>query len=150
MPPKQTKKTLWVECERCGCSITSNDRNVHAELNCAKDQLKCPFVADRILYTWVMRTGAAPDDAPKDAVMIHSSAASLIGAVIGGALELSRDGVPSMVKRMWPSKASSLAAIVLPAGGKLYKSDTINMCYIFIIQKIYLYILVKWIRTTNI
>ncbi|CAH2077159.1 unnamed protein product, partial [Iphiclides podalirius] len=42
-------------------------------------------------------------------------AASLIGAVIGGPLVLWRKGEPMFVKRMWPSKSSALAAIILPA-----------------------------------
>ncbi|KAG6451957.1 hypothetical protein O3G_MSEX007383 [Manduca sexta] len=115
MPPKQAKKTLWVDCDRCGCTITSNDKNIHAELNCTKNQLKCPYIEDGRLYTWLERTGAPPDGAPKDAVLVHPSAGTLIGSVIGGALELCREGAPTMVKRMWPSKGSSPAAVILSA-----------------------------------
>ncbi|CAG4999197.1 unnamed protein product [Parnassius apollo] len=115
MPPKQVKKTLWVDCERCGCSITSNDRNVHVELNCVKDPVKCPYVEEGKLYTWLQRASAPPEGAPRDAVLVHPSAASLIGAVIGGPLELSRNGAPKLVKRMWPSKSSAPAAIIIPA-----------------------------------
>ncbi|RVE50739.1 hypothetical protein evm_004649 [Chilo suppressalis] len=115
MAPKQAKKTLWVDCERCGCTITSNDKNTHTELNCGKDQLKCPYVEDGKLYSWLVRGAASPDGVPKDAVLLHPSAGMLIGAVIGGALELSRDGAPKLVKRMWPSKNSASAAVMLPA-----------------------------------
>ncbi|CAH0406774.1 unnamed protein product [Chilo suppressalis] len=115
MAPKQAKKTLWVVCERCGCTITSNDKNTHTELNCGKDQLKCPYVEDGKLYSWLVRGAASPDGVPKDAVLLHPSAGMLIGAVIGGALELSRDGAPKLVKRMWPSKNSASAAVMLPA-----------------------------------
>ncbi|XP_075974183.1 ATPase family gene 2 protein homolog A [Anticarsia gemmatalis] len=115
MAPKQAKKTLWVDCERCGCIITSNDKTSHSELNCGKDQVKCPYVEDGKLYTWLERSVAAPDNAPKDAVMLHPSAASLISAVIGCPLLLSREGAPTMVKRMWPSKSSAPAAVILPA-----------------------------------
>ncbi|XP_068632577.1 ATPase family gene 2 protein homolog A [Battus philenor] len=115
MPPKQVKKTLWVECELCRCIITSNDRNVHVELNCAKDQVRCPYVEDGKLFTWLQRAGTPPDGAPRDAVLIHPSAGALIGAVIGAPVELSRKGAPKLVKRMWPSKSSAPAAIILPA-----------------------------------
>lgn len=115
MPPKQAKKTLWVECEKCGCSVTSNDKNVHTELNCAKDQVKCPFIYNGELNTWLERTGSPADGIPRDAVMVHPSAGSLINAVIGGALQLTREGAPAMLKRMWPSKTSSPAAVILPA-----------------------------------
>uniref|UniRef100_A0A2A4K480 AAA+ ATPase domain-containing protein n=1 Tax=Heliothis virescens TaxID=7102 RepID=A0A2A4K480_HELVI len=115
MAPKGLKKTLWVDCERCGCSITTNDKNIHVELECKKDQLKCPYVDDGKLFTWLQRTGVAPDGAPRDAVLVHPSAGTLIGAVIGCPLQLSRDGAPMMVKRMWPSKASAPAAVILPA-----------------------------------
>lgn len=117
MPPKQPKKTLWVDCERCGCSITSNDKNIHVELDCAKDQLKCPYVEDGKLFTWLQRTGVGPDNAPREAVLVHPSAGTLIGAVIGCPLQLSKEGAPAMVKRMWPSKASAPAAVILPAAG---------------------------------
>lgn len=116
MPPKP-KKTLWVDCERCGCSITSNDKNIHIELNCAKDQVKCPYAEDGKLFTWLQRSGALPEGTPKDAVLVHPSASALIGAVIGVPLLLTRDGAPTMVKRMWPSKASAPAAVILPAAG---------------------------------
>lgn len=119
MAPKTPKKTLWVDCERCGCSITSNDKNTHVEINCGKDQVKCPYVEDGKLYTWLERTVAPPDGAPKDAVMLHPSAGSLIGAVIGCPLLLSREGAPAMVKRMWPSKSSAPAAVILPAAGMI-------------------------------
>ncbi|XP_053612586.1 ATPase family gene 2 protein homolog A [Plodia interpunctella] len=115
MPPKQAKKTLWVDCERCGCSITSNDKPVHVELNCAKDQLKCPYIEAGVLYSWLVRGGAPPDGVPRDAVMVHPSTSSLIGAVIGGPLEICRDGAPKLVKRMWPSKNCAPAAVILPA-----------------------------------
>lgn len=117
MPPKPPKKTLWVDCERCGCSITSNDKNVHVELNCGKDQLKCPYVEGGKLCTWLQRAGSVPEGAPKDCVMVHPSAGSLIGAVIGAPLQLWREGAPVMVKRMWPSKASAPAAVIIPAAG---------------------------------
>ncbi|XP_026732894.1 ATPase family protein 2 homolog [Trichoplusia ni] len=115
MAPNKAKKTLWVDCERCGCSITSNDKNIHVELNCGKDQLKCPYVDDRKLFTWLQRTGVAPEGAPRDSVLVHPSAGTLIGAVIGCPLQLTREGAPTMVKRMWPSKASAPAAVILPA-----------------------------------
>lgn len=121
MPPKQAKKTLWVDCERCGCSITSNDKNVHVELNCAKDQLKCPYVENGRLHTWLVRGAAPPDGVPADAVLVHPSAGTLVGAVIGGPLELNREGAPTLVKRMWPSKTSAPAAVILPAAGKILK-----------------------------
>ncbi|KOB76442.1 Spermatogenesis-associated protein 5 [Operophtera brumata] len=116
MPPK-LKKTLWVDCELCGCSITANDKNTHVEFKCARDQVKCPYVEDGKLYTWLQRTGPLPEGPPKDAVMVHPSASLLLGAVIGAPLQLTRDGAPSMVKRMWPSKASAPAAVILPAAG---------------------------------
>lgn len=122
MPPKQKTKTLWVDCENCGCSITTNDRNIHVELSCGKDQIKCPYVQDGVLYSWLLRAGAPPEGAPGDAVMVHPSAGALIGAIIGAPLELRREGAPSMVKRMWPSKASAPAAVILPAAGKMCKS----------------------------
>ncbi|XP_061729686.1 ATPase family gene 2 protein homolog A [Cydia pomonella] len=119
MPPKSSsqhaKKSLWVECEHCGRSITSNDKNTHVESKCEKNQVKCPYVEDGKLFTWLERAGSPPEGAPKDAVFIHPSAGSLIGAVIGGPLELSRQGAPKLVKRMWPSKASAPAAVILPA-----------------------------------
>lgn len=117
MPPKQAKKTLWVDCERCGCSITSNDKNIHTELNCVKDQIKCPYIENDKLYTWLERAGAPPEGAPSNAVMIHPSAGSIIGAVIGDPLELTREDAPPIVKRMWPSKTSSPSAVILPAAG---------------------------------
>lgn len=115
MAPKQAKKTLWVDCERCGSSITSNDKNIHVELNCLQDQVKCPYILDDKLYTWLERAVAPPEGAPKDLVMLHPSAGALIGAVIGCPLLLSRKGAPAMVKRMWPSKSSSPAAVIVPA-----------------------------------
>ncbi|CAH2108683.1 unnamed protein product [Euphydryas editha] len=115
MPPKQAKKTLWVECERCGCSILTNDKNVHIELNCGKDQVKCPFVENETLFTWLERASAPPENIPRDTVLVHPSAGTLIGAVIGKPLELKRDGAHTLVKRMWPSKASAPAAVILPA-----------------------------------
>ncbi|XP_049868293.1 ATPase family protein 2 homolog [Pectinophora gossypiella] len=129
MPPKpstpQAKKTLWVECERCGCSITSNDKKTHVDLNCVKDQVKCPYVEDGKLHSWLERAGFPPEGAPRDAVLVHPSAGSLIGAVIGGPLELCRDGAPTLLKRMWPSKASAPAAVILPAAdlAGLWMSD---------------------------
>ncbi|CAH2240545.1 jg6459 [Pararge aegeria aegeria] len=115
MPPKQTKKTLWVECERCQCSVLTNDKNVHIDLNCSKDQVKCPYIENETLFTWLERASAPPDSVPRDAVLVHPSAGTLIGAVIGKPLELKRDGAPTLVKRMWPSKASAPAAVILPA-----------------------------------
>ncbi|XP_046962410.1 ATPase family protein 2 homolog [Vanessa cardui] len=115
MPPKQAKKTLWVECERCHCNILTNDKNIHIELNCGKDQVKCPFVEEDTLFTWLERASTPPDNVPKDTVFIHPSAGTLIGAVIGKPLVLKRDGAPTLVKRMWPSKASAPAAVILPA-----------------------------------
>ncbi|KAM3963745.1 LOW QUALITY PROTEIN: ATPase family gene 2 protein homolog A [Aphomia sociella] len=115
MPPKQAKKTLWVDCERCGCCITSNDKNTHVELNCLKDQLKCPYIEEGKLHSWLVRGGPLQEGVPKNSVMVHPSAGSLIGAVIGGALQLSRDGAPTLVKRMWPSKTAAPAAVILPA-----------------------------------
>lgn len=94
--------------------------NTHAELNCNKDQVKCPYVEEGKLYTWLQRTGPLPEGPPKDAVMVHPSASALIGAVIGAPLQLMREGAPLMVKRMWPSKASAPAAVILPAAGKLF------------------------------
>lgn len=117
MPPKQVKKTLWVECERCHCNILTNDKNIHIELNCEKDQVKCPYIEENTLFTWLERSSIPPDNVPKDAVLIHPSAGSLIGSVIGKPLELRRDGAPTLVKRMWPSKASAPAAVILPAAG---------------------------------
>lgn len=117
MPPKASKKTLWVECEQCGCTITSNDKNVHVELSCSKDQVKCPYVEDGRLFSWLERAGTPPEGAPRDAVLVHPSAGTLIGAVIGGPLELNREGAPALVRRMWPSKASAPAAVILPAAG---------------------------------
>ncbi|KAL4710643.1 hypothetical protein ACJJTC_003279 [Scirpophaga incertulas] len=114
MPPKQTKKTLWVDCERCGCSITSNDKNIHVELNCKEDQIKCPYIKDGTLSTWLVRGAAPPSGVPKDAVLVHPSAGMLIGSVIGGPLELCREGAPKLAKRMWPSKTSAPAAVILP------------------------------------
>lgn len=121
MPPKNSSnksKTLWVDCDRCGCSITSNDKNTHVDLNCGKDQVKCPYVESGKLYTWLERAGSPPEGAPRDAVLVHPSAGTLIGAVIGGALVLQRDGAPPLVKRMWPSRASAPAAVILPAAGE--------------------------------
>ncbi|CAG9579088.1 unnamed protein product [Danaus chrysippus] len=115
MPPKLAKKSLWVECERCHSNILSNDKNAHVELNCSKDQVKCPFIDENIFYTWLERASAPPENVPRDAVMVHPSAGALIGAVIGKPLELKRDGAPTLVKRMWPSKASAPAAVILPA-----------------------------------
>ncbi|XP_072939143.1 ATPase family gene 2 protein homolog A [Epargyreus clarus] len=115
MAPKSAKKTLWVECEKCHCSITSNDKNLHTELDCVKDQVKCPYVEEETLYSWLERACAPPETAPRDAVLLHPSAASMIGAVIGGPLELSREGAQTLVKRMWPSKGSAPPAVILPA-----------------------------------
>ncbi|VVD03324.1 unnamed protein product [Leptidea sinapis] len=115
MPPKQVKKTVWMECESCQCSIPSNVKNVHLDLNCAKDQLKCPFVENGKLFSWLERTSSLPDNAPRNAVLLHPSAGSLINAVIGGALELKKEGVPTLLRRMWPSKASSPSAVILNA-----------------------------------
>ncbi|XP_052755119.1 ribosome biogenesis protein SPATA5 [Galleria mellonella] len=115
MPPKQVKKTLWVDCERCGCCITSNDKNAHVNLNCEKDQLKCPYIEEKKLHSWLVRGGPLQEGVPRSSVMIHPSAGSLIGAVIGGALQLSREGAPTLVKRMWPSKTAAPAAVILPA-----------------------------------
>lgn len=120
MPPKASKKTLWVDCERCDCTITSNDKNVHVELNCGKDQVKCPYVEDGRLFSWLERAGTPPEGAPRDAVLVHPSAGTLIGAVIGGPLELNREGAPTLVRRMWPSKASAPAAVILPAAGAFF------------------------------
>lgn len=120
MPPKASKKTLWVDCERCDCTITSNDKNVHVELNCGKDQVKCPYVEDGRLFSWLERAGTPPEGAPRDAVLVHPSAGTLIGAVIGGPLELKREGAPTLVRRMWPSKASAPAAVILPAAGVFF------------------------------
>ncbi|CAB3238811.1 unnamed protein product [Arctia plantaginis] len=115
MAPKSAKKSLWVDCERCKCTITSNDKNAHIELNCKKDQIKCPYVEDGKLYTWLERSMGNPEGTPKDAVMIHPSTATLIGAVIGCPILLSRKGAPTIVKRMWPSKYAAPVAVVLPA-----------------------------------
>ncbi|XP_059055453.1 ATPase family gene 2 protein homolog A-like [Achroia grisella] len=115
MASKQAKKTLWVDCERCGCCITSNDKNKHVELNCSKDQLKCPYIEEKKLHSWLVRGGPLQEGVPRNSVMVHPSAGSLIGAVIGGALELSREGAPTLVKRMWPSKTAAPAAVILPA-----------------------------------
>lgn len=117
MSQKLAKKSLWVECERCHCNILSNDKNTHVELNCSKDQVKCPFIDENIFYTWLERASAPPENVPRDAVMVHPSAGALIGAVIGKPLELKRDGALTLVKRMWPSKASAPAAVILPAAG---------------------------------
>lgn len=126
MPPKAAKKTLWVECERCKCSILTNDKNVHIDLECSKDQVKCPYVENETLFTWLERASAPPENVPRDAVLVHPSAGSLIGAVIGKPLELKRDCAPSLVKRMWPSKASAPAAVILPAAG-----DSLNFKKIY-------------------
>ncbi|XP_038214420.1 ATPase family protein 2 homolog [Zerene cesonia] len=115
MPPKQAKKTLWVECEKCNCNVLSNDKNVHIELCCEKDQIKCPYIENSELFSWLERSSALPDNAPRNAVLIHPSAGTLIGAVIGKPLELKKEGAPTLLKRMWPSKASSPAAVILPA-----------------------------------
>lgn len=117
MPPKQAKKSIWVECDNCGRSITSNEKTTHVESKCEKNQVKCPYVEDGKLFTWLERAGTPPEGVPRDAVLVHPSAGALIGAVIGGPLELSREGAPKLVKRMWPSKTSAPAAVILPAAG---------------------------------
>ncbi|CAK1540798.1 unnamed protein product [Leptosia nina] len=115
MPPKQGKKTLWVECEKCNCAIPTNDKNIHIELNCGKNPIKCPYVEAGTLHSWLERCSSLPDNAPRNAVLIHPSVGTLIGAVIGGALEIQKVGAPILLKRMWPSKTSSPAAVILPA-----------------------------------
>ncbi|XP_014369358.2 ATPase family protein 2 homolog [Papilio machaon] len=115
MAPKQGKKTLWLECEHCGCSVSTNDKNMHIELKCAKDQVKCPYMEDGKLYTWLQRGSAPPEGAPRDSVLMHPSTASLLGAVIGAPVELTRAGAPKLVKRVWPARSSAPAAVILPA-----------------------------------
>ncbi|XP_022119282.2 ATPase family protein 2 homolog [Pieris rapae] len=115
MPPKQGKKTLWVECEKCNCTIPTNDKNIHIELNCGKDQVKCPYVEGSKLYSWLERCGSLPENAPSNAVLIHPSAGTLIGAVIGCPLEIKKKGSPAILRRMWPSKTSSPAAVIIQA-----------------------------------
>ncbi|GBP53020.1 Spermatogenesis-associated protein 5 [Eumeta japonica] len=115
MPPKQCKKTLWVDCGKCGCTITSNNKSVHMELNCQKDQIRCPYIENHVLYSWLERSGSPPEGAPKDVVLLHPSVGTLIGAVIGAHLELRREGAPMLIKRMWPSRASAPVAAILPA-----------------------------------
>lgn len=114
---KPSKKSIWVDCERCGCSITSNDQKAHLELNCEKNQVKCPYVDNKKLYTWLERAGHPSEGVPRDAVIIHPSVGSLLGAVIGEPLILCRDGVQPLVKRMWPSRSIAPPAVVLPASG---------------------------------
>lgn len=114
MPPK-SKKSIWIGCERCNCTITSNDQKVHLELNCERNQVKCPYVLDGKLYTWLERAGYPAEGVPRDAVMMHPSAGSLLGAVIGEPVLLHRQGVPPLLKRMWPSRTSAPAAVILPA-----------------------------------
>lgn len=117
MAPKAAKKTLWVDCERCNSTITSNDKIMHLELNCMRDQVKCPYIEDGKLYTWLERSLGSPEGTPKDCVMLHPTTASMIGAVIGCPILLSRKDAPTIVKRMWPSKSSAPAAVILPAAG---------------------------------
>lgn len=129
MAPKQSKKTLWLECEHCGCNIPSSDKNIHLELKCAKEQMKCPYMQDGKLHTYLQRGSAPPDGAPRDSVLLHPTTASLLGAVIGAPVELTRLGAPKLVKRVWPSRSSAAAAVILPAAGNYrYIEDISLMC----------------------